>query len=99
MVLWERTWVPHVPFPKPFPMILFHLAISELYPFMIKWRSSQSNVSLSSMICCSKLMEPKQWVVGTSYLWWVRSTGKYLTLGLASEKEVEGRGGLMGLNP
>ena len=56
------------PFPHALPYMLFHLAISELYPFIINRRSSKQNVSLNSVDCSSKSIEPKEGVMGTSDL-------------------------------
>lgn len=41
-----------------------HLAVSELYPFIISWSSGEQNVSLGSGSCSSNLMEPKEGAVG-----------------------------------
>lgn len=56
-------------FPTTHPMLLFRLADSDLYPFIINQRSSKENISLSSMSCSSKFIESKGKVfMGTSDL-------------------------------
>lgn len=69
----ERAWKLCGPPPDPHPMHAFHLAVPELYVFIInkqtkKWSSHQSNASLSSVNHSSKLTEPKEGVMGTSEL-------------------------------
>lgn len=51
----------------PCPLHLFHLAVSELYPFLIRW-SSKLTIYLSSASYLSKLIRPKEGrgVIGTS---------------------------------
>ena len=49
-----------LPFLIPCPTRLFHLAVPELYPFIINQWSSKSNVSLSSVSSSSKLIELKE---------------------------------------
>ena len=46
----------------------FHLTVLELYPFILNWQSSKYTAVLSSVSCSSKLIEPKEGVVGTSDL-------------------------------
>ena len=63
----ESIEAPH-PFPVPRSVPLLHLANPELYPFIINLSSSKQNVSLSLVSCSSKLIKPKERVVGTSNL-------------------------------
>ena len=70
-----------MPFPQTLLCHLFHLAVSELYCFIINWSSRKQNVSLSSVSRSSKLIKPEEEVVGTSfYSQSVRSTGYSLDL-------------------
>ena len=51
------------------PMHLLCLVVPELYPFIINWRSSKyCKMFLSSVSFSSKLINPKEEVVGTSDL-------------------------------
>ena len=73
-------------FPMPCPVHLFHLAVSELYPFILNPWSSEQNVSLSSVSCSSKLVNPKKgWWEPMIYSQWIRRTGNNLDLQLVSE--------------
>lgn len=71
----SRTWRGYgnpATFRVPCPVRLFHLAVSELLcvyiSFIIKQWCSKENVFLSSVSCLSKLIKPKEKVVGTSSL-------------------------------
>ena len=47
-------------------MHLFHPAVAELYPFIINRYSIKENVSLTALSHSSKLIKPKEGVVGIS---------------------------------
>ena len=53
----ERVWTLHAP-----------SHISQFYPFTINWKSNKKKVSLSSSSTFSKLIEPKEEIIGTSDL-------------------------------
>lgn len=48
----QRAWE-FMPFPQTL-CHLFHLAVSELYCFIINWSSRKQNVSLSSVGCSTR---------------------------------------------
>ena len=73
MEYWDSTEALH-PVPTPCPGHLFLPALPELYPFITNWESSKENASLSSMNCSSKLIKPKERVVGISSLQSVAQT-------------------------
>ena len=81
------------PFLIPCSMYLFHLAVPELYPFLINW-STKYDVFLSTVSHFSKLINPGKgsWEP-LIYSQSVRSTGNNLGLRLASEVGGGGRGG------
>lgn len=49
----------------PFSMHLFHVALSELYPFIINLGPSRYHGSLTSASCFSNFIKFKEGVVGT----------------------------------
>ena len=55
-------------FPPILSYMSLHLAVPEFYPFTINWKSNKKNVSLSSSSTFSKLIEPKEEIIGTSDL-------------------------------
>lgn len=58
----------HLAFSTPCPPHLLHPAVFELYPVKTNWSSSKQIVTLSSLRCCCKLIEPEEGVTGTSGL-------------------------------
>lgn len=54
------------PVPIPFPLHVFHLAVLELYPFVISRLLRKQNISLSSVCCSSKFFKPEEETVGSS---------------------------------
>ena len=58
----ENAWKLSVPLPTYLALCLFHLAVPELYPFVIT-----SNLVIPEF-CSSKLIKPEEGVVGISKL-------------------------------
>lgn len=54
-------------FPCPFhilyPTHFFNMTVSELYAFYNNKLSSKQNISLSSVTCSNKLMEPEEEII------------------------------------
>lgn len=73
----------------------FHLAILDLYLFIINQLSNKLNVSQSSVSCSRKLVEPKEGLLESPiYSHDFRSMGDNMNLCLAAEEE----GNLLGLS-
>ena len=59
----KKIWRLNTSSHTPCLIQLFHLTVSELWPFTINQQSNKSNISLSSESHSSKLIEPKKVMV------------------------------------
>ena len=74
----EGAWKLCLPSHVPCTVYLFCLVVPKLYPFIINWKYSKQNVSLSSVSHSSKLIKPMKGMVKKMY--YIYTRGYYSTI-------------------